>query len=156
LHHEEGEMRGIARMAQWVLVLAGIMVLGTPVYGEETYTVSGTVTFSEGEVAFVSLYTQERFKDFKNRPLPPEPYTQILEFSAEQRRAGRAEFLFRGIPKGTYGVIAFREIKRNLKRDRSQYFKEPVSSYKMIAFSGNWSDIKVEVNRDVRGIEIKF
>jgi len=149
-------MRARGQRVKWVLVLAGIMVLGTPVYGEETYTVSGVVTFSEGEVVFVSLYTQDRFKEFKNSPLPPEPYTQILELSAEQRKAGRAEFLFKGIPKGTYGVIAFREMKRNLKRDRSQYFKEPVSSYKMIAFSGKWSDIKFEVNKDVRGIEIKF
>jgi|GEM_PF-1466162 len=149
-------MRVRGQRVKWVLVLAGIMVLGTPVYGEETYTVSGVVTFSEGEVVFVSLYTQDRFKEFKNSPLPPEPYTQILELSAEQRKAGRAEFLFKGLPKGTYGVIAFREMKRNLKRDRSQYFKEPVSSYKMIAFSGKWSDIKFEVNKDVRGIEIKF
>jgi hypothetical protein len=149
-------MRVRGQRVKWVLVLAGIMVLGTPVYGEETYTVSGVVTFSEGEVVFVSLYTRDRFKEFKNSPLPPEPYTQILELSAEQRKAGRAEFLFKGIPKGTYGVIAFREMKRNLKRDRSQYFKEPVSSYKMIAFSGKWSDIKFEVNKDVRGIEIKF
>jgi hypothetical protein len=32
----------------------------------------------------------------------------------------------------------------------------PVSTFKMIDFSGNWSDIKVEVTKDVRGIEIKF
>ncbi len=149
-------MRVRAKMAQWVLVLAGIVILGTPVYGEEKYTVSGVVTFSEGEVVFVSLYTQDRFKDFKNSPLPPEPYTQILELSAEQKKTGRAEFAFKGIPKGTYGVIAFREMKRNLKRDQSRYFKEPVSSYKMIAFSGKWSDIKFEVNNDVRGIEVEF
>jgi len=139
-----------------VLALAAMLVLGTPAYGEEKYTVSGIVTFSEGEVVFVSLYTPDRFQDFKNKPLPPEPYTQVIELSAEQRKAGRAEFLFKGIPRGTYGVVAFRESKKNLKKDRSQYFREPVSTYKMIAFSGNWSDIKFEVNRDVRGIEIRF
>jgi len=139
-----------------VLALAAMLVLGTPAYGEEKYTVSGIVTFSEGEVVFVSLYTPNRFQDFKNKPLPPEPYTQVIELSAEQRKAGRAEFLFKGIPRGTYGVVAFRESKKNLKKDRSQYFREPVSTYKMIAFSGNWSDIKFEVNRDVRGIEIRF
>lgn len=149
-------MRVRPRTARWILLLAGIMILGTPVYGEEKYTVSGVVTFSEGEVVFVSLYTQDRFKDFRNSPLPPEPYTQILELSAEQKKTGRAEFVFKGIPKGTYGVIAFREMKRNLKRDQSHYFKEPVSNYKMISFSGKWSDIKFDVNRDVRGIEIRF
>jgi len=144
------------KWVKWVLALAAMLVLGTPAYGEEKYTVSGIVTFSEGEVVFVSLYTPDRFQDFKNKPLPPEPYTQVIELSAEQRKAGRAEFLFKGIPRGTYGVVAFRESKKNLKKDRSQYFREPVSTYKMIAFSGNWSDIKFEVNRDVRGIEIRF
>lgn len=140
----------------WVLTLMVLMTMGTPAFGEEKYSVSGIVTFSEGEVVFVSLYTQDRFNDFKNRPLPPEPYTQVIELSAEQRRAGKAEFLFKDIPRGTYGVVAFREIRKNVKKDRSQYFKAPVSSYKMIAFNGNWNDIKFEVNRDVRGIEIRF
>jgi hypothetical protein len=144
------------KLVGWILALAAVVVLGTPAYGEEKYSVSGIVTFSGGEVVFVSLYTQDRFNDFKNRPLPPEPYTQVIELSPEQRKAGRAEFLFKGIPRGSYGVIAFREIRKNPKKDRSQYFKDPVSSYKMIAFSGNWSDVKFEVNKDVRGIEIRF
>jgi hypothetical protein len=149
-------MRVRSRLVGWVLALGAMTVLGASAYGEEKYGVSGIVTFSEGEVVFVSLYTQDRFNDFKNRPLPPEPYTQVIELSAEQRKAGRAEFLFKGIPRGTYGVVAFREIRKNLKKDRSQYFKDPVSSYKMISFSGNWSDIKFEVNKDVRGIQIRF
>jgi hypothetical protein len=149
-------MRVRSKLIGWVLALGAMTVLGASAYGEEKHSVSGIVTFSEGEVVFVSLYTRDRFNDFKNRPLPPEPYTQVIELSAEQRKAGRAEFLFKGIPRGTYGVVAFREIRKNLKKDRSQYFKDPVSSYKMISFSGNWSDIKFEVNKDVRGIEIRF
>jgi hypothetical protein len=149
-------MREKGKTARWVLVVAGLIVLVTSAYAEEKYTVSGVATFSEGEVVFISLYTPERFKDFGNKPLPPEPYTQVIELSPEQKRAGRAEFLFKGIPKGTYGVIAFREMKKNLKKDRSRYFKDPVSAYKMIAFSGNWSDIRLEVNKDIRGIQIRF
>jgi hypothetical protein len=149
-------MRKKGKTARWVLVVAGLIVLVTSAYAEEKYTVSGVATFSEGEVVFISLYTPERFKDFGNKPLPPEPYTQVIELSPEQKRAGRAEFLFKDIPQGTYGVIAFREMKKNLKKDRSRYFKDPVSAYKMIAFSGNWSDIRLEVNKDIRGIQIRF
>jgi hypothetical protein len=149
-------MRGRRNLAFWVKVLAAVMILSPAAHGEVKFTVSGMVTFPEAEVIFVALYTPDRFKDFKNRPLPPEPYTEVLELSPEQRKAGRAEFLFKGIPKGTYGVVAFRESKKNLKKDRSQYFKEPVSTYKMIAFSGKWSDIKIEVDKDIRGIEIRF
>jgi hypothetical protein len=144
------------KLVKGILALAGMLILGVPAHGEEKYTVSGVATFSDGEVVFVSLYTLDRFKDFKNKPLPPEPYTQVIELSPGQKKAGRASFTFKGIPKGTYGVIAFREIKKNMKTDRSQYFKEPVSTYKMISFSGNWNDIKLEVNRDVMGIEIRF
>ncbi len=149
-------MRARKKLAGWLLMLIVIVPLWTSAYGEDRFTVSGILTFSEGEVVFVSLYTQDRFNDFKNKPLPPEPYTQVIELSPEQRKAGKAEFLFKGIPRGTYGMVAFREIKKNLKKDRSQYFKDPVSSYKMISFSGNWKDIKFEVNKDVRGIEIRF
>jgi len=60
------------------------------------------------------------------------------------------------IPKRTYGVVAFRETKKNMKRDRSRYFKDTVSKYKMIDFSGDWNDIQFEVNKEVRGIEIRF
>jgi hypothetical protein len=149
-------MKVRSKLVGWISTLIVIMAIGAPAHGEEKYSVSGIVSFSEGEVVFVSLYTQDRFNDFKNRSLPPEPYTQVIELSAEQRKAGKAEFLFKGIPRGTYGVVAFRETRKNMKKDRSQYFKDPVSSYKMIAFSGNWNDIKFEVNRDVRGIRIQF
>lgn len=149
-------MRVRSVLANWVVALATMMVLGTPAYGEEKYSVSGIITFSEGEVVFVSLYTQDRFNDFKNRPLPPEPYTQVIVLSPEERKAGRAKFLFKDIPRGTYGVVAFRESKKHLKKDRSQYFKDPVSAYKMASFSGSWNDIKFEVNRDVTGLQIRF
>ena len=144
------------KLAKWVMALAAVLVLGAPADGEENYSVSGIITFSDGEVIFISLYTEDRFNDFKNKPLPPEPYTQIIELSAGQRKEGKAEFLFKGIPRGTYGVVAFRELRKSLKRERSQYFKDPVSSYKMISFSGNWKDIKFEVTRNVSGIEIRF
>lgn len=156
LDPEEKQMNLKNRLIGCVMSLAVLFALEAPACGEEKYSVSGIVTFSEGEVVFVALYTQDRFNDFKNRALPPEPYTQVIELSAEQKSAGKAEFSFKDIPRGTYGVIAFREIRKNLKKDRSQYFKAPVSSYKMISFSGNWNDVKFEVNKDVRGIEIRF
>lgn len=149
-------MRGRGQTAPCVLLLAGLLALAMPAYGGETYSVSGSVTFSEGEVVFVSLYTPDRFRDFRSKTLPPEPYTQIIELSPAQKKSGRASFLFKRIPRGTYGVIAFREMKKNLKKERSQYFKEPVSYYKMIDFSGNWKDIKLEVDKDIHGIEIRF
>ena len=93
-------MKVRSKLVGWISTLIVIMAMGAPAHGEEKYSVSGTVSFSEGEVVFISLYTQDRFNDFKNRSLPPEPYTQVIELSAEQRKAGKAEFLFKGIPRG--------------------------------------------------------
>ncbi len=84
----------------WILALATVFALGTPAHGGEKYSVSGVVTFSEGEVVFVSLYTQARFIDFKNRPLPPEPYTQIIELSARAEESGKGGVPVQGYSRG--------------------------------------------------------
>jgi hypothetical protein len=123
--------------------------------GDETFTVSGDVSFPEAEIILISLYSSERFNNYRNRPLPPPPFSQILELSPEQRKAGRASFAFTQIPRGTYGILAFRDknVRWMLEQDG---FKKPVSCYRVNAFSANWEDIKFTVNRNIAGIEIQF
>jgi hypothetical protein len=122
---------------------------------DETYAVSGEVIFPDAEIILISLYSSERFKNYKNRPLPPPPFSQVLELSPEQRKAGRASFAFTQIPSGTYGVLAFRDknVRRILDQDG---FKKPLSGYRVNAFSANWEDIKFKVNRNITGIKIQF
>jgi uncharacterized protein (DUF2141 family) len=90
-----------------------------------------------------------------NRPLPPHPFSQILELNPEQRKAGRVSFVFTQIPSGTYGILAFRDkkVRRILDQD---VFREPLSGYTVNTFSANWEDIKIKVDRDITGIKIQF
>jgi hypothetical protein len=138
-----------------IAFLCILLVLSPLANGDETYTVSGEVIFPEAEVIFISLYTFERFQDHRNKPLPPPPFSQIIELSPEQKEARRASFVFTQIPKGIYGILAFRD--KNVPRiaDRD-VFKEPLSYYTVTGFSANWDNIKFRVDRDITGIKITF
>ncbi|MEJ2723479.1 MAG: hypothetical protein P8175_02305 [Deltaproteobacteria bacterium] len=139
-----------------VVALFCLLLFPSPdAYGDETYSVSGEVLFPNAELIVISLYSPERFKNCRNRPLPPPPFSQILEVNPEQRKAGRVRFTFPRIPTGTYGILAFRD--KTAHRIIEQHgFKETLSGYTVNAFSANWEDIKIEVDRDITGIKIQF
>jgi hypothetical protein len=138
------------RMLGTTLVL---LCLCFPAGGEERYSVSGAAIFQEGEVIFLSLYTHERFMNFRNTPLPPPPFTLVLEPSPEEKQAGRATFRFEGIPAGSYALMAFRDKKMP---GGPALPAKPASAYSMITFSGRWEDVRFEVNRNITGIEVRF
>lgn len=135
----------------WAFLL--LLCMASAAGGEEKYSLSGIARFDEGEVIFLSLYTKERFENFRKSPLPPPPFTLVLELSPEEKAAGRAAFRFEGIPRGTYALIAFRD---NKKPGPAGLPDKPASAYRMMAFSGTWEDAKMELRRDIRGVEIRF
>jgi uncharacterized protein (DUF2141 family) len=140
-------------------IVSGILlILLAQAHAEKKYTVSGVVTFPEADVICIALYTFEQFKAYKNNPLPPPPFSQIVKPTAAQKKAGRVPFKFTGIPKGTYGIIAFRDLNDNriLDSDNKGRAKKPLSTYRLKDFSGKWDDMKFEVNGDMGGIEIRF
>jgi hypothetical protein len=140
----------------WKGVLGAIAVflcVSFPVGSEQGYTVSGTATFQEGGLVLLSLFTHEKFLNLRNNPLPPPPFSLVIEPSLEEKKAGRAPFRFEGIPRGTYALMAFRD--RNTPGSEA-FPGKPASAYKMMAFSGRWEEVKVEVNRNITGIEIRF
>jgi hypothetical protein len=133
--------------------VAVLLCLSMPAGSEEKYTLSGIVTFQEGEVIFLSLYTHERFMNLRKRPLPPPPFTLVIEPGIEEKNAGRTPFRFEGIPSGTYALMAFRDKKMPAGPALSE---KPASAYRMMTFSGQWEDVKFELNRNMTGIEIRF
>jgi hypothetical protein len=137
-------------------ILCGIAVwifLANPVQAEQGYSISGIATFKGGDVIFISLYTLERFRQFRDKPLPPKPFTLVIEPSPEQKAAGRVSFIFEGIPEGDYALIAFRDRKKPKAEDLS---RKPASRYRMMTFSGRWDDVKFSLNRNITGIEVRF
>jgi hypothetical protein len=133
--------------------LAVCFFLANAVQAEERYSISGVATFKQGAVIFISLYTLERFRQFKNNPLPPAPFTLIIEPSLQQKQAGKVPFKFEGIPEGDYAIIAFRDQQRP---DAATLASKPASRYRMTAFSGLWDDVKFSLRRNITGIEIRF
>jgi hypothetical protein len=133
--------------------LAVCLFLASTVQAEERYSISGVATFKEGAVIFISLYTLERFRQFKNSPLPPAPFTLIIKPSLEEKQAGKVPFKFEGIPEGDYAIIAFRDQQRP---DAATLASKPASRYRMTSFSGTWDDVKFSLKRNIMGLEIRF
>ena len=141
-----------------ILSVGGVLIVLATAWAEKGYSVYGTVFFPEGEVICISLYTQERFRDLRNRPLPPPPFSQIIRLSPEQQEGGRADFLFTGIPAGTYALVAFRDPRIRDAPDSGGrgLLQAPLSSYSVKSVSGSWEEMKFQLDRDIRGIEIRF
>lgn len=130
-----------------------LFLLSLPAYGEERYSLSGNATFDEADRIFISLYTYEAFQNFRRKPLPPEPFTLSIEPNSLEKKAGKVPFRFESIPQGSYALLAFRD------QDRPGTLRQPgrpASAYRMMAFSGRWEDVKVELNRNITGLEIRF
>ena len=139
------------RSRLWGVVL--LFMLASPAHAEQTFSVSGTATFDDAERIFLSLYTFEEFQNYRRKPLPPEPYTLVIEPSAQEKETGKVPFRFEGIPQGTYALLAFRDQREPGALPRSA---RPASSYLMMTFSARWDDVKFEVNRNITGLEIRF
>ncbi len=105
-------MRARKKLAGWLLMLIVIVPLWTSAYGEDRFTVSGILTFSEGEVVFVSLYTQDRFNDFKNKPLPRSTTPRS---SNSHRSRERQEKRNSGSRASLEGLMAWSRSERSRK-----------------------------------------
>jgi hypothetical protein len=139
------------RSRLWGIVL--LLLLSFPAHAEQKYSVCGTAVFDKAERILLSLYTYEGFQNYQRKPLPPEPYTLVIEPSVQEKEAGKVPFRFEGIPQGTYALLAFRDQREPGALPRSA---RPASSYLMMTFSARWDDVKFEVNRNITGLEIRF
>jgi hypothetical protein len=133
--------------------MALLLLISFPADAEQKYSLSGTASFDQAERILISLYTYEEFQNYLRKPLPPEPFTLVIEPSAQEKGAGKVPFRFDGIPQGTYALLAFRDQDKPGTLRRSV---RPASSYLMMTFSGRWDDVKFEVNRNITGLKIRF
>ena len=139
-----------------LLFLVILFMMSALAYAEEKFSLSGQVTFSGHESIYISIYTIENFPNFK-KVLPSPPFSQKITPNPEQVKAGRASFTFSGIPKGTYCIVAFKDLDNNgkLTCDTWGQIQEPICYYK--EWSGDWetaiwNNVKFEVVSDITGI----
>jgi len=112
-----------SKLVGWISTLIVIMAMGAPAHGEEKCSVSGIVSFSEGEVVFVSLYAQDRFNDFKNRPFLLSLIPRSLNSRRSRGRQGKRNSCLRVSPGDLWGSRVQGDQEKH-EKDRSQYFKD--------------------------------
>jgi uncharacterized protein (DUF2141 family) len=143
-----------------MLFLGVLLIASSFAYAEEKCSISGQVTFSGHENIYISIYTIENFPNFK-KSLPSPPFFQKITPNPEQIKAGRASFTFSGVPKGSYCIVAFKDLDNNgkLTCDTWGSIQEPICYYK--EWSGDWetaiwNNVKFEVVSDITGIIMKL
>ena len=143
-----------------MLIWGFIFAISSSAYGQEKFTVSGEIEFSEkrGEI-HVWLKTMEEFEKRGKPTLPAR--SLMIKPSPQQLKAKKVTFKFVDVPKGIYGIVCIQDLNKNGKldyEDGARGTKPPIEPYGYSgpAFFGpaKWDDIKFEVDKDVSGIEI--
>jgi len=132
------------------------LLLACVLHAQETFTVSGEVTFSKDADIYLLLKTKEEEK----QDSVSSSRTVILKLTAEQKTAKKASFTFVGVPKGLYAIHCFQDTNKNGKLDRCPrgFLLEPFATYKPSLLLGelDWGRNKFKVDKDIIGIRIEL
>jgi uncharacterized protein (DUF2141 family) len=137
-----------------VFCLGVVVALAVSAFGQDKFTVSGTVEYVGKENIFICLLDQEAFKVFR-KELPKAPFVQTKQCNQN----GRASFTFDQVPRGDYIIIGFVDQNGNGKLDFDTwgFTTESTRSYKAPpTMAWNWNDQKFTVDKEVSGITLKF
>jgi uncharacterized protein (DUF2141 family) len=141
-----------------ITLFINLFLLSSFAYAEENYTISGDVTFQYDGDIYVCLCTKEEYRDLTQHYKLSRPQCKFIIMNADIKKAGKVSFRFDGIPKGTYGILAFQDINKNGKLDFSgKMYDEPVGSYKELnpwQTYFDWRTIKFDLEKDLTGIKI--
>jgi uncharacterized protein (DUF2141 family) len=126
------------------------------IHAQETFTVSGDVTFSNDADIYLLLKTKEEEK----QDSISSSRTVILKLTVEQKTAKQASFTFVGVPEGFYAIHCFQDMNKNGKLDRCPrgFLLEPFATYKPSLLLGelDWRRNKFKVDKDLSGIRIEL
>lgn len=143
-------------------LLINLCLITGAIYAEETFTISGELTFQYEEDIYVCLHTSDTYKEMRMRN-PTPPYLVIIKMDAETKKAGKASFEFTNIPKGIYCIIAYQDSIKNEKIDLdSSGAGAPADTwgcYKPLPpqySNPHWPYIKFELDQNLTGIEIQI
>jgi hypothetical protein len=143
-----------------VLMLIGsfIFAISTFAFGQEKFSVSGEISFSEKKGEFlVWLKTQE---EFEKRIEPRSPVRSLLiKPNPHQLKTKNVTFKFVNVPKDIYCIVFLQDLNQNGKLDHSPETGMPLEEYGYSGqyfFIAQWKDIKFIVDKDISGIKLKF
>ena len=127
-------------------------------HSDEHCSVSGEIAFYHEAPIYISLYSYENFSSFKNS-LPPENFYQKIKPSPEQIKAGKLDFKFPSVPKGTYCIVAFQDLDGDGKMKSAVlgYIDEPYSFYRDTNWDlPSWNQINFELTANLTGVNLKL
>jgi uncharacterized protein (DUF2141 family) len=145
-----------------MIILGFVFAISTSAHGQELFTVSGEISFQEekGQL-YVWLKTQEEFEKGIKPTLAARSLT--IKPNAQQLTTKKVTFKFVDIPKGVYGIQCHHDLNMNGKQDFGTSAAASTPPLEPYAFSGPilfgfpwWEDIKFDVDKDIRGLELKF
>lgn len=140
-------------MKQKSVILLVLLLLASPIsYAQDKFTVSGEVAFFEEGNVIIGLHTQDTYE----ARIQPSIF-QLIEPTDEQKKASKVQFKFEGVPAGTYAILAWLDVNRDGKLDRTEagWAKEPVGVYRSSgAYGWPWHTVNFDLNENLSGIFI--
>ena len=143
-----------------MFILGIIFAFSTFVYAQEKYTVSGEVKFPKRKgVICTQLLTQD---EYENHRAPPPERNLTIKTDPQELKARKVNFSFIDVPQGEYIIYCHQDLNENGKLDfvEGVWLKNPTEpqgfSGRIFWGSDQWNDIKFEVKKDIRGIDIEL
>jgi hypothetical protein len=142
------------------LIIAIFLFWGN-VFGQETYSITGDISYRYDADIYVRVCTMEEWAEFlrPNYELSVPPW-KIIKLNSETNKSGKVSFKLDSIPKGTYVIVAFQDIIKNQKVDyEGLHMKEPYGTYKeddYVSGRPRWDYVKFNLEKNVGEIKIKI
>ena len=130
-------------------------------YGEETYTITGDVSFKYDGDIYICICTSQEWADFQKpgHELSVPPCKKI-KMDSKLKKTGIAKFKLDNIPKGTYVIVAYQDANNNKMVDFENYMmNEPYGTYKEtdpVSCQPSWSYSNFSLDKNIEGIKIEI
>ena len=112
------------------IILIILVFLGNA-FGEETYTITGDISFQYDGDIYVRICTMEEWAEFlgPNYELSVPPW-KMIKMNSETKKTGEVSFKLDSIPKGTYVIVAYQDVIKNQRVDyEGLHINEPWGTY---------------------------
>jgi len=138
-----------------------ILVFLGNAFGEETYTITGDISFKYDGDIYIRICTLEEWAEFlrPNYELLVPPW-KVIKMNSELKKAEKVSFKLDSIPSGTYVIVAFQDVIKNQKVDYvGLHMDEPWGTYKEDDYLGGrprWDIVKFNLEKNIGGIKIQL
>ena len=139
------------KMFGLILLLLGT-VAATCAGAQGQFTLSGEVKLWLNAEVRIHLYTREGWG--ARGPAGVPVFSQVIQPTLAQQKAGKISFKMVGVPAGSYCLFAFQDTNGNGKWEQWEH-QDPWGIYRNAGFSiPSWDEAKFELSKDMQGIVI--